>query len=65
MDFDAIHAIFGYEEFAKGALPGVDVDLAVECLQESLVNYFARMKPKGLDVVQRTWMFLEARKTSD
>ena len=63
MDLPAILAIFGYEGFATGALPGVDIDLTIRCLQDSAENYFQRMKPKGLEAVQRTWMYLEARKT--
>jgi SAM-dependent methyltransferase len=62
MDLPAILAIFGYEGFATGAFPGVDVDFAIACLQESAHNYFERMKAKGLSAVPRTWMFLEARK---
>lgn len=62
MDLSAILAIFSYEGFAKGALPGVDIDLAISCLQDAAESYFERMKPKGLQAVQRTWMYLEARK---
>jgi ubiquinone/menaquinone biosynthesis C-methylase UbiE len=62
MDLPAILAIFGYEGFAQGAMPGVDIDLAISCLQDSANSYFERMKPKGLQSVGRTWMFLEARK---
>jgi SAM-dependent methyltransferase len=63
MDLPAILAIFGYEGFAQGAMPGVDIDLAISCLQDAANGYFERMKPKGLQCVGRTWMFLEARKT--
>jgi ubiquinone/menaquinone biosynthesis C-methylase UbiE len=63
MDIHAIRAIFGYEGFAKGAMPGVDIDLAIRCLQDSAESYFQRLKLKGLEAIQRTWMFLEARKT--
>ena len=62
MDLSAILAIFGYEGFARGALPGVDIDLAIECLQQAGRDYFERMKSRGLEAIQRTWMFLEARK---
>jgi ubiquinone/menaquinone biosynthesis C-methylase UbiE len=63
MDLPAMRAIFGYEGFAKGALPGVDIDLAIQCLQASAETHFQKMEAKGLAAVPRTWMFLEARKT--
>jgi SAM-dependent methyltransferase len=62
MNLDAIRAIFGYEGFAHGALPGVDVDLAIKCLQDSAESYFLRLKAKGVEAIQRTWMYLEAQK---
>ncbi len=64
MDIDAIRAIFGYDGFAKGALPGVDIDLAIGCLQDAADGYFKRLQAKGLTAIPRTWMYLEARKTA-
>ena len=61
MDLPAILAIFGYEGFATGAFPGVDVDFAIACLQESAPQLFRAhegqrrfRRPADLDVPAST-----------
>lgn len=67
MDRDAVGAIGNYEDFAKGALPGVPVELSTRALVSSVDPLFDRLN-KGktgdqmVEYIPRNWMFLKAYK---
>lgn len=65
MDREDVLAICHYDEFAKGALPGVSIDIAHKVLAEAADEVFAQLEETGQPkVFPRNWVVLKARKPS-
>lgn len=68
MDSQAFKAIGNYGEFARGALPGVPLELATTSLDKTVDPMFERLnrdRPRELppiEYIPRNWMFLKAQK---
>lgn len=58
MDSESFKAICDYEDFAKGALPGVPVNIARSLLVNAVAKMFERAK---VTYITRNWMFLTAK----
>jgi ubiquinone/menaquinone biosynthesis C-methylase UbiE len=56
---EGFEGISEYELFAKGALPGVPIGIAIECLKRGVVEAFEEMKLKS---VTRNWLQVVAVK---
>jgi hypothetical protein len=54
-----LQAISEYELFARGALPGVPLSLAVDCLRRGAAEAFRELK---LSTVPRNWLQVVAVK---
>ncbi|MEK7558882.1 MAG: class I SAM-dependent methyltransferase [Patescibacteria group bacterium] len=63
MTQEDLEAICRYKEFTEGALPGIDYDIARDCLLEAVPEMLARRKET--DSITRGWMVMYAFKTSD
>lgn len=61
MDRESVRAICDYEDFARGALPTVPVDVSAKALVAAVDPVFERFK---IEFIPRNWMFLIARKGS-
>ncbi len=63
MDKDDVLAICHYDEFAKGVLRGVPLDIAHQALKETAEEIFLRLENEGKEAVfPRYWMTLKAEK---
>lgn len=63
MDRDDVLAICHYDEFARGALKGIPLEIAHKALAESANEIFESLKEKGEpEVFPRNWMVLTAKK---
>ena len=60
MNRDAVKAICNYEDFAEGALPGINIECATHALVEAVDPTFDRFK---IEFIPRNWMFLIAKKS--
>ena len=56
---DDVISITQYDEFAKGALPCIPLDMAKACLKEAAESVFRRRKGEALP---RGWTIIKARK---
>lgn len=59
MDIDDVKAICHYDEFVKGALPGVDLEIAKKALDQAGESMFRR---SGMDTISRGWQIIKAIK---
>ena len=59
MSLEGLEAISEYELFAKGALPGVPLAMAVDCLKRGVADTF---RDQNLTSVTRNWLQVVAVK---
>lgn len=65
MDLGDVLAICHYDEFARGALKGVPLEVAHEVLAEAAVEVFESLRVNGQpEAIPRNWMVIKARKPS-